>query len=394
MTKIDFKNYGQPVTNDYSIPEAGIEDIDRAIFKLFDKDISFETLTNNELSKVPVVFASGERFALTRRKNPIRDDNNTIILPIIAISRGGVDFSNSQNGRGSAITTRDQDGYIIKKRLSEKDREYQNLINKFGIKNQDNVSSRNNFSTQEVSPGKHSLPGTVATRRQTNALRYSKSGGLINLSNNNLGENLFEIIQVPYPVFITIDYQVTFWTQYMSQMNEIQETFLTSMLGQSEEFVILSDKGYEYVAKSGTSFQSNFNFDNYTESERIIKSSIDFKVTGYLLNTQNPGMPNQIRSFLSAPNIEFGYHDASSQIVKNNTGLDNSRNLDKFILSDIQSEEEANRNNDDTGVQEIIINPFSNKEIVSFSKILTKDQRSGETVASNMIIKKIETQYE
>jgi len=392
MKKIDFKNYNRPVASDYSIPPAGIEDIDRAIFKLFNNDISFEVVSDNELMKIPVVFASGERFALTRRKDPIRDDNNTLILPLISISRGKVDFSPGQSGRGAAITTRDQSNYVIKKRLSPADRDYQNLINKFGIKNQDNVSSRNNFMSQNISPGNNALPGTIATRRQTNALKFSKSGGMISLSNKSLGNNIFEIIQVPYPTLVTVDYDVTFWTQYMTQMNEVQEAFLSSMLGQSEEFLIVSEKGYEYVAKSGTSFSSNYNFDNYTDSERIIKTTIDFKVSGYLLNVDVPGIPNQIRSFVSAPIVEFGYNDANQQITKRGTGVDNKRDTNSFILSDLEDLRE--NSDDDVGVVTSIINPFTGDKEVNFSKIITSDQRSGETVVSSLIIKKIETQYE
>ena len=390
--KVDFKNYDKPVAENYSIPEAGIEDIDRAIFDLFDKNISFEVLSNNELVKVPVVFAAGERFALARRKNPIRDDNNTLILPLIAISRNNVDFSNGQSGRGSAITTRDQTGYVIKKRLSDHDRDYQNIINKFGIQNQDNVSSRKNFLGSAVTPGNGANPGTVASRRQNNNLRFSKSG-LITLSNESISNNIFEVIQIPYPIFLTIDYNVVFWSQYMLQMNEMQETFLSNMLGQSEEFVIKSTKGYEYVAKSSTSFNSEFNFSNYTDSERIIKTSINLKVSGYILNSQNPGIPNQIRSFVSSPMIDFGYYDTSATITKGSNGIDNKRDMNDFILSDIISEEDVG-NNDEPVIQEEIINPFTGKKTVSYSKILTSDQRSGETVASNLIIKNIDNQYE
>jgi len=392
MKKIDFKNYDRPVAEDYDIPSAGIEDVDRALYKLFDKDIAFEVMSNNELTKIPVVFASGERFALTRRKDPIRDKNNTLILPLISISRGTVDFSPTQGGRGSAITTRDQASYVIKKRLAETDRDYQNVINKFGLKNQDNVATRKNFMNQDISPGNNALPGTIASRRQTNGLKFSKSGGMISLSNKSLGNNIFEVIQIPYPTLVTVDYEVTFWTQYMTQMNEVQEAFLSSMLGQSEEFLIVSEKGYEYVAKAGTSFSSNFNFDNYTDSERIIKTSIDFKVSGYILNVNAPGIPNQVRSFLSAPVVEFGYNDSSQQIVKRSNGVDNKRDTNSFILSDIQGEEE--NNSDDIGVQTEIINPFTGDKEVNFSKIITSDQRSGETVVSSLIIKKIETQYE
>ena len=87
----DFDGNNSP--EDFTIPSIGIEDIDRAIFELFDKKLSFEVKSQGKLQKVPVIFAAGERFALTRRKNPLRDKDNALILPIISIARNDIDFS-------------------------------------------------------------------------------------------------------------------------------------------------------------------------------------------------------------------------------------------------------------------------------------------------------------
>ena len=75
-TKIikDFDGSNSP--EDFEFPSIGIEDIDRAVFKLFNKVLSFNVSHKGVTQKVPVIFATGERFALTRRKNPIRDKNN------------------------------------------------------------------------------------------------------------------------------------------------------------------------------------------------------------------------------------------------------------------------------------------------------------------------------
>ena len=104
----------------FKIPEMGIVDIDRAIFNLFDKRLKFQLKIDGEMSSVPVVFASGERFALTRRNKPIRDVSNALILPIISIKRGNLDFSPGQEGYGTPIAPRDQPSYTIKRRLSKK----------------------------------------------------------------------------------------------------------------------------------------------------------------------------------------------------------------------------------------------------------------------------------
>ena len=130
---------GDNTPKDFDFPSIGIEDIDRAVFKLFDNKIRFQVTQKGESKKVPVVFAAGERFALTRRKNPIRDKNNALILPLISIMRSDVDFSPDQSGKKTPISFREQPTYVIKRRLAEKDREYQNLLNKLDIKNQKNI---------------------------------------------------------------------------------------------------------------------------------------------------------------------------------------------------------------------------------------------------------------
>ena len=105
--KIDDGSEGT-VPDDFSLPSSGIEETDETLFDLFDKKLSFQVNIQNQSTKVPVVFSTGERFALTRRKSPIRDKNNALILPIISIHRTGIDISPSQKGFGTPIAVRDQ----------------------------------------------------------------------------------------------------------------------------------------------------------------------------------------------------------------------------------------------------------------------------------------------
>jgi len=239
--------------------------------------------------------------------------------------------------------------------------------------------------------------GTIASRRQGNAIKFRKSGAQVNLgSASALGDNIFEVIYVPYPRQFAIKYTITFWTQYIGQMNQIQETYLSRFPAQSKEFILKTEHGYEFVAASSQSFSSDTNFTEYTNSERLIKSSVTLTVVGYVINPRHPGVANHIRSSFSAPNIEFGYNTANSQVVvRENT---DDRNLNKFILNDTENISEINneleRGNSSEELQTEIINPFTGEKEVGFSKILTRNQRSGETVASNLIVKKIETQYE
>ena len=234
--KID-SGYEGSVPDDFSLPSSGIEETDETLFNLFDKELPFQVNIKNQSTKVPVVFSTGERFALTRRKSPIRDKNNTLILPIISVHRTGIDISPSQKGYGTPISFRDQQSYTVRKRLSSKDRDYQNIINRLGIKHQDNVSSRANFSDDKVFPGNISKVGKVASRRNSKNLSYiNDSTG--NLLRNDISNNIFEIITIPYPTFITLTYEVTFWTQYMQNMNQLLEILFSQFSGQDHAFKI------------------------------------------------------------------------------------------------------------------------------------------------------------
>tara|TARA_R110000803_G_scaffold94802_2_gene162518 strand:- start:8563 stop:9762 length:1200 start_codon:yes stop_codon:yes gene_type:complete len=392
--KIIKKFDGDNPPEDFEFPSIGIEDIDRAVFKLFDKKLNFQTTQKKESKKVPVVFASGERFALTRRKNPIRDKNNALILPLISIIRNDIDFSPDQKGKGTAISFRNQPSYTIKNRLSKKDRNYQNVINKLGLTNQKNVSSRRAFVLNDVVPGNVANNDEQASRRNSNNISFSSQSGLINLD-PSLGNNIFEIIDIPYPEFIAITYDITFWTQYIQQANQMMETLIFNFDGQGQEIAMQTDEGFDLIAFFDKSFSNGSNFDNYSDDERIVKNSISLTIPGYIINPKNPGIPNLARSYFSAPIINFGYQEQSSKIVENNQPERKEERFKKNVLQDLTNVEEENRRGDLTPViQEKIINPFTGEETVQFSKIRHRNQRKGETVGSSLIIKDIENQNE
>jgi len=376
---------GQNPPDGFEFPSITIEDIDRAVFEMFDKKINFQVTVDGASKKVPVVFASGERFALTRRKNPIRDKNNALILPIISILRNEIDFSPSQSGKGTAISFREQESYTIKYRLSDTDRKYQNIINKMNIKNQDNVASKNNFATEDILPGFASKPGTAASRRDKINNTYA-SKGIVNIS-TDLGKNIFEIIEIPYPEFVAITYDVIFWTQYMSQANEMMQTLLVKFEGQGEEITIKTKNGFDLVAFFKPPFSTSSNLDEYTETERIIKHGISLTVPGYILNPNIPGLPNLIRSYTSAPTINFSYTEQKENIAVDYQPENRVDMIKRNVLTDLTSdtENELKRGQSREKVEELIHNPFTGEDETKFSRIKSRNSRSGETVASAKI---------
>ncbi len=394
----DFDGTNAP--DDFDIPSIGIEDIDRAIFTLFNDKLSFEVTHKGSSQKVPVIFAAGERFALTRRKNPIRDKNNAVILPVISIMRKNIDFSPSQANKGTAISFREQESYTIRYRLNERDRRFQNIINKQNIKNQKNVSSQKNFQITST-PRKESKTGTVSTRRNSANIGTNTVLSSITMTNSkitlkeDLRRNIFEVFEVPYPEFVAVTYDVVFWTQYMQQSNQMIETLVVNFTGQGEEIPMVTEGGYELVAFFSSPFTSNSNLDEFTENERIIKHQFSVTVPGYIINPKHPGMPKLIRKYVSAPQINFTYLQGNAQVLDYQPER-KSEKIKRHVLNDLTSvkENELRRGETREKIERVIVNPFTKDTKLGFSRVRLRNQRSGETVISSEIVREIETQSE
>ena len=383
---------GDNTPKDFDFPSLTIEDIDRALFDLFEKTLKLEVTSNGEAKSVPVIFATGERFALTRRKVPIRDKNNTNILPLISIVRNNLDIGPQQGGKKTAIAFRAQPNYTIKYRLGEKDRSFQNLLNKQNIKNQDNVS--NNKSFIDATGMKGLNPDHVGSRREKTNLKFSKNASIS--LNPDINTNIYEIIQIPYPYFITATYNVTFWAQYMQQANQMLEYFISQIQVPGGEFAIKTTDGYELVAFIGDSISFTNNFDQMTDQERIIKYSFDMTIPGYLMNLKSPGLPNQLRSFHSAPMIDFSYMGTNEDIKVNYQPETKEEKVERFVLTDISAvnENEIRKGESSEVIEAYVQNPFTGEDKAEFLRVKSSNTRTGESVVSARIIKEIDRQYE
>ena len=383
---------GDNVPENFDFPTIGIEDIDRTIFTLFDSVLKFEVTSKGKTKSVPVIFATGERFALTRRRNPIRDRNNTNILPLISIVRQNLDIGVNQGGKKTAISFRAQPNYTIKKRLSTRDRDFQNLVNKDNLKNQENVATNNNFI--DKTSFSDAQEGKVATRREKSNLSFSKNAN-INLK-ADINTNIYELIQTPYPYFVTMTYNVTFWCQYMQQGNQMIEYLLNKIEVPGGEFSMKTEDGFELVAFISDSINFDNNFDSMTEDERLIKYNFDLTVPGYLLNSKLPGLSSQIRSYYSAPMIDFAYLSSNSKVNLDFRRETKQENFEKHLLTDLTNIEEKDlrRGESNETIEVFVENPFSENGTTELLRIKSANSRTGETVVSSRIIKEIDRQYE
>ena len=299
---------GANIPEDFSIPPCTVEDVDRALFDLFDNQLPFMYRHKKGQKKAPVIFATGERFAVLRRKRPLRDKSGALILPLISIMRTGV-TQTSEIGSGTAQSS----PMTIKKRLAPEDPLYQKLLNKQAIQSSDDLtateaileggidagtSSKLNYNKKDASPGR------IASR--SNQVAVDMSARRHKQIQPTLGNNIYEIITMAPPKYFTATYEVTFWTQYTTQMNDMMNALMSLYQSYSQRtFQLETPKGYWFVAYVDESLNSGNNFDDFADSERLVRCSFEIKVPAYLIGASYPGAQNPLRRVVSAPQISF-----------------------------------------------------------------------------------------
>ena len=322
---------GVSLDPDFTIPSCTIEDVDRALFTLFDKDIDLFYKQDGSVERVPVVFATGERFAILARNKPLRDKNDTLILPLISIARTTI-----QKDMSRGTSTNQTAPVTIKRRLSEEDPIYQRIVNKEALKNQDDRA--HNSHKIGTLPGMGTEPGRLATRRGGSPTNVDyRTGRILSRKGSN---NIYEIFELPNVRYYTAVYDVTIWTQYTQQMNDLLMSFINSSHTNSKiSFRIETDKGYYFVAYLDGDFSPASNFEEFTDAERIVRYSFSMSVPAYILNPNYEGSRNQIRRFISAPQVTFDMKTVNAPLTQKQKVGVASGNPGDFTLSHLDSED-------------------------------------------------------
>ena len=326
------KELGLSRGEEITIPSCTIEDVDRAMFGLFNENLDLFYRQDGAIIRIPVIFATGERFAILSRNKPLRDDNDTLILPLVSIARSGVSKDMSRpmgTNQGQPIT--------IKRRLAKDDPIYQRLVNREALENQDDrVSDSHKLKVGLTgSRGKGTKPGQIASRRpRGETASIYRQGKLLS---PKVGNNIYEIYEIPNVKYYTATYEVTFWTQYTQQMNDLLMAFMSSAHTNSKlTFRIETDKGYYFVAYLDGDFSPGNNFSDFTDEERLVRYSFNMAVPAYIVSPDYEGSRNTIRRFVSAPQITFDMTGVYAPITQKSIVPVPSPDLNKYLLSDLE----------------------------------------------------------
>ena len=312
---------GNSYPTDIELPSCTIEDVDRSLFNLLNKQLPFQYEDKGSQKRVPVIFATGERFAVLRRKEPLRDKNNALILPLISMMRTGISQDASPaTGYGQNLPI------TIRRKIDKSSGIYKRLVNVEGFENAPDMSHPKNEGTA----------GWIASR--LNKPSSPALGDIKGFPGASLRQNVYETITMPPVKFFTANYEVTFWCQYTTQMNNMISSVMSMYQDNHKRtFRLETDKGYWFVAYVGADMSPQENFDDFSDSERLVKYSFTVAVSGYQIAPEYPGSPIYLRRTVSATEVSFDMQEGVPTFVPV-TPL--SGDPSAFMLEDLATNED------------------------------------------------------
>ena len=241
-------------TDDVKDFTIGIRDLDFAIKYYFKNVIKPQSVENNTIIDVPIIYGSPERWKSIQRDGYFKDQKDKIVLPIIIYKRISISKDES-----IAIDKLDANNpilfYQFKKKWSEKNK-YDNFAASIGI-----------IPTQEF---------------------YS----------------------VVIPDYVKMSYDFIIMTEAVEQMNKIVEAVIYSegaYWGEKERF--------KFRTKIET---YNTNIESSADNVRTVKTTFSLELNGYLIpdsiNKQLPLMAGNFEKAFSTKQVFFGT-DVDTQLT-------------------------------------------------------------------------------
>ena len=242
-----------------------LETIDMALYDYLNEELDIHAKTNKGFKKSPIIWVSSERSFQVKNNKDLRDSNGNLILPMITVERTSVVKDPAFKG-------------VFQAHLPQGTGPKRTVIAAARRINQEKTS---NFANADAAR----LSGDI-TRTDNSGL-----GGV-----NATGKNekvVTQTITMPLPNYITLMYSVVLRAEFLQQVNDMVQPFITRT-GNINNFFIQKD-GHRFEGFVQSDFAQNNNASNMGEEERTYETKIDLKILGYLMGEG----PNDERPKLS-----------------------------------------------------------------------------------------------
>jgi len=238
--------------NNFTLQEVGmlsstIETIDYSIMSWLKEDLNLSAKTNAGYTQVPVYWQTPERAFQVKEERSLRDENGSIILPVISIERTGIVKDPDRKGGFQAqIFSDKKDGrtgrLVIAKKIKQ--------------------DKTRNFAV------------ATGTRSTTEGI-LQKYFPRINK------QVVIQTLSIPIPVYVNLEYKITIKTEFQQQMNSLMQPFM-ARTGQINSF-LMRRNGHIYEAFIDQNFTHNNNAAELNEDNRMYSTDITIRVLGYLI---------------------------------------------------------------------------------------------------------------
>jgi hypothetical protein len=236
----------------YQLNELTLKSLDKSIVKWFEED---HPITVND-KKVPVIYATSERWARAQKQKGFRDEKGSLILPLVSIRRGE---PVAQKERYAPQSDETNITYLVR------------------------------ISTDPISNARQAAIVDRANFHQD--AEYLKQSDDV----------VYEILQVAFPSFTNLSYDVTIWTSYMTHSNIEQENVFIQFGGGRQVFSV--DNYFFFGRLNSVNDQSNL--DDFSDREKIIKHVYRLELFAYLISKDT------MKRSRTISNIKINIHETS-----------------------------------------------------------------------------------
>ena len=242
-----------------------LETIDFAMYRFLDEELDLHTSTNKGWEKVPVIWSSAERAYQVKNQKELRDQDGTLVLPLITVERSSVikDLEKKGTVWANVPPTKDEKGgsITIARRVQQE--------------------KTSNFANAD----------SMRVRGRRQGVNASVGHGQAHFPRNNK-KVVYETITIPIPVYLDITYTISIKTEYQEQMNDLVTPFMTKT-GAINYFTI-SNEGHRFESFIQGDISLDNNIASMEADRRKYETMIDIKTLGYIIgeekNSKQPKM--------------------------------------------------------------------------------------------------------
>lgn len=224
------------------ISDSRIEDVDAAMYNFINDNMNLHAHNGTGFKKVPVVMASAERSMLSKKGLGVRDDDGTLIMPIITIERTSMVKSPTEKGTVWA-----------------------------------NIPAMDKVKGGSIPVAQKILQDKTSNFKNANTL---KKRGQLNFPDKT-NKTVYQTVSIPLPVYITVMYEITIRTEYQQQMNELVIPFMTVPGGIN--YITIREGINRYEGFIQQDYTHSNNVDDFSAEERKFETKFNIKVLGHLI---------------------------------------------------------------------------------------------------------------